>query len=113
MIQLLQNETQNAMKMMTMSKDIADENGAKAGSVGALFEKIAQAVEEMQAMNHQIATAAEEQSVVAEEINRRVSDVNDIADQTAVSSNETAESTERLAALGAQLQSSIAGFKIR
>lgn len=111
MIQQLQSESQNAVKMMDVSQNLANNNANMAQEVGKLFEQIAKAVSDVQQMNHQIATAAEEQSVVAEEINRRVADVNEIADQSAASSNETAEATERLAALGAQLQVSISGFK--
>ncbi len=112
MIQQLQQESQNAVKMMEVSQHLASGNSDMAASVGVLFEQIAKAVSDVQQMNHQIATAAEEQSVVAEEINRRVAEVNDIAELSATSSNETAEATERLAALGAQLKVSISGFKV-
>ncbi|KFZ38904.1 hypothetical protein HR45_00410 [Shewanella mangrovi] len=113
MIQRLQDEAHNSLKLMGTSRDIANTNATSAGNVGTLFDRIATAVSNVQEMNHQIATAAEEQSVVAEEINRRVAQVNEIADQTAVASNETAEATERLAALGSQLKVSISGFKVR
>ncbi|MCH1923805.1 methyl-accepting chemotaxis protein [Shewanella sp. C32] len=112
MIQQLQQESQNAVKMMEVSQNLASGNSDMASAVGELFEQIAKAVSDVQQMNHQIATAAEEQSVVAEEINRRVAEVNDIAGLSATSSNETAEATERLAALGAQLKVSISGFKV-
>ncbi len=45
-------------------------------------------VSEIQAMNIQIATAAEEQSAVAEEINASVVNVNNIADQSAAAVEE-------------------------
>ncbi|QSX34147.1 HAMP domain-containing protein [Shewanella avicenniae] len=110
MIQKLQDEAHNSLRLMGTSREIAMANADAAGSVGALFERIASAVSHIQSMNQQIATAAEEQSVVAEEINRRVVQVNDIADETALASNETAEATERLAALGTQLKGAIARF---
>ncbi len=63
-------------------------------------------------MNIQIATAAEEQSAVAEEINASVVNVNNIADQSAAAVEETSASSAELARLGQSLQSLVARFKI-
>ena len=48
----------------------------------------------------QIATAAEEQSLVADEINRSVVNVNGIADQSAAAVEETSAASAELAPLG-------------
>ena len=63
-------------------------------------------------MNHQIAAAAEQQSVVAEEINRSVLKVRDISEQTAPASEETASSSIELARLGVHLQGLVSRFKV-
>jgi methyl-accepting chemotaxis protein len=63
-------------------------------------------------MNLQIATAAEQQSSVAEEINRSVLNVRDVADQSAEAARETAVSTAELARLGNELQLLISRFKV-
>lgn len=47
-------------------------------------------------MNEQIASAAEEQCSVAEEINRNVVNVRDIAENTVNNANQTAESSALL-----------------
>ncbi|QSX35292.1 methyl-accepting chemotaxis protein [Shewanella avicenniae] len=112
MIQSLQSESALALQRMASSREIAMANALNAGNVGEMFTRIANAVNDVQQMNQQIATAAEEQSVVAEEINRRIVEVNEISDQTAASSQETSAAAERLAALGTQLQNSISGFKV-
>ena len=63
-------------------------------------------------MNQQIATAAEQQSVVAEEISRSVVDVRDVSEQTAAASEETAASSVELARLGSQVQTMVSRFWI-
>jgi hypothetical protein len=50
-------------------------------------------VSNIQAMNQQIAAAAEQQGAVAEEISRSVVNVRDISGQTATASDETAASS--------------------
>jgi len=63
-------------------------------------------------MNTQIATAAEEQFSVSEEINRNIISVSDLGSQTAAGANETTASSEELARLAVGLQSLISQFKV-
>lgn len=63
-------------------------------------------------MNQQIAAAAEQQSSVAEEINRSVLNVRDVSEQTAAASEETAASSVELARLGTHLQTLVGRFKV-
>lgn len=77
-----------------------------------LLTAITQTVSEIQAMNMQIATAAEEQSLVADEINRSVVNVNGIADQSAAAVEETSAASAELAQLGQALQGLVGQFKI-
>ena len=59
-----------------------------------------------------MASAAEEQSAVAEEISRSVVNVRDVSEQTAAASEETAASSTELARLGGQLQSMVSRFRL-
>lgn len=59
----------------------------------------------------QIATASEQQSVVAEEINRSVLNVRDVSEQAVTAGEETAASSVQLARLGAGLQILVGKFK--
>ncbi|MDT4854503.1 IS66 family transposase ISPsy43 [compost metagenome] len=77
---------------------------------GALAS-IAEAVTVISEMNQQIAAAAEQQSAVAEEINRSVTSIRDIADQSAAAMDETASSSIRLAELGRELQGIAGHFR--
>jgi methyl-accepting chemotaxis protein len=63
-------------------------------------------------MNQQIAAAAEQQSAVAEEINRSVLNVRDVSEQTSSASEETAASSAELARLGIHLQSLVGRFRV-
>jgi len=63
-------------------------------------------------MNLQIATAAEEQSAVAEEINRNVTRISNIADNTSSGATQTAHSSEDLLRLTAELRRLVSQFKL-
>ncbi|WP_460137517.1 methyl-accepting chemotaxis protein [Pseudomonas sp. S1_E04] len=80
-------------------------------AVSAL-ENITGKVSIIQSMNHQIATAAQQQSAVTEEINRSVIRVRDISDQTANACEETATSSNELARLGHALERLVERFKV-
>ena len=63
-------------------------------------------------MKTQIATAAEEQSSVAEEINRNIISVNNLGTQNAAGAHESRATSEELARLASGLQELIAQFKV-
>lgn len=79
---------------------------------GASLGNITKTVSAIQAMNLQIAAAAEEQSAVAEQINRSIVEVRNISEQTARSSDDTANSSAALARLGVELQKQVQHFQI-
>ncbi|HAB90916.1 MAG TPA: methyl-accepting chemotaxis protein, partial [Pseudomonas sp.] len=104
----LQHGSQNAVDMMDSSRTLASLTLEHAQQAGDELAAIMRTVSEIQAMNIQIATAAEEQSAVAEEINASVVNVNNIADQSAAAVEETSASSAELARLGQSLQSLVA-----
>lgn len=108
----LQHGSQNAVEMMDNSRTMAHLTLEHAQQASDELAAIMRTVSEIQAMNIQIATAAEEQSAVAEEINASVVNVNNIADQSAAAVEETSASSAELARLGQSLQSLVARFKI-
>ncbi|WJV24466.1 methyl-accepting chemotaxis protein [Pseudomonas chlororaphis] len=73
---------------------------------------ITQQVSDIQQMSLLIATAAEEQSAVAEEINRSILNVRETADQSAQASAEITTSSVELAQLGGDLQGLVKRFKV-
>ncbi|MNT89612.1 Methyl-accepting chemotaxis protein McpS [compost metagenome] len=73
---------------------------------------IAAAVSLIQQMNQQIAAAAEQQSSVAEEINRSVTQIRSSADQSALAMHGNASSSVELAQLGRDLKGMVGHFRL-
>jgi methyl-accepting chemotaxis protein len=73
---------------------------------------IATAVSLIQQMNQQIAAAAEQQSSVAEEINRSVTSIRASADQSSLAMQGNAASSIELAQLGGELKGMVGHFRL-
>ena len=73
---------------------------------------IAAAVSLIQQMNQQIAAAAEQQSSVAEEISRSVTQIRGSADQAALAMQDNARSSVELAQLGSDLKGMVGHFRL-
>ncbi|MGJ3443477.1 methyl-accepting chemotaxis protein [Pseudomonas sp. Je.1.5.c] len=73
---------------------------------------IATAVSLIQQMNQQIAAAAEQQSSVAEEISRSVTQIRGSADQAALAMRDNAQSSVQLAQLGEELKGMVGHFRL-
>ncbi len=73
---------------------------------------IAAAVSLIQQMNQQIAAAAQQQSSVAEEINRSVTQIRSSADQSALAMQGNASSSIELAQLGNDLKGMVGHFRL-
>jgi methyl-accepting chemotaxis protein len=63
-------------------------------------------------MTTQIASAAEEQSAVAEEINRNIVNIGHVVDQASSGMKETAGASDELNRLAEQLQAVVMRFKL-
>ncbi|MBU2022355.1 MAG: methyl-accepting chemotaxis protein, partial [Gammaproteobacteria bacterium] len=108
----LQNGAQESLDKMLKSRDLSTKNAEQAKEVLALFANISEQVGYVQDMNNQIATAAEEQSQVSDEINRSVENVRQLADRTTEGSIESVAAVSNLRALSHQLKSLTDRFKI-
>ena len=80
MIEQLQQGTLAAVQAMNESKDVAGLTMEKSDEANASLGRIKDAIMEITDMNLQIASAAEQQSLVAEEINRSTIKVKELAD---------------------------------
>lgn len=108
----LQTGTQQVATIMDNSRNLTDSSVELTRRAGGSLESITRTVSAIQSMNQQIAAAAEQQSAVAEEINRSVLNVRDVSEQTSASSEETAASSVELARLGTHLQTLVGRFKV-
>ena len=107
----LHNGTQQVADIMDSSRTLTDNSVALTRDAGEALAAIARTVAVIQEMNPQIAAAAEQQSAVAEEINRSVLKVRDVSEQTAAASEETAAASVQLTRLSVDLQTLVGKFK--
>jgi len=111
-IERLQSGAQAAVQAMEEGRSKAHISVERAEDAGVSLEAILQAVGAISDMNAQIASAAEEQSVVAEEINRNVVNITQITTETATAAHATTETSGNLAGLAMDLQGQIGQFKL-
>lgn len=111
MIDRLQQGTQGAVAAMRRSSEAGDGTSTRANEAGASLDTIGQLIGTINSMNAQIASAAEEQTAVAEEINRSVHQiavaVESVADETrhsAMTSRNLTELNQRLGRLVGQFR---------
>ncbi len=112
MIEKLQSGAHDAVEVMNVSQSRAGETVNHANQAGDALNSIAGSVERINDMNLQIASAAEEQSSVAEEINQNVVRIADIAQDTSTSMQQIASSSEDLAQLSTRLDHLVGNFKV-
>ena len=112
LVTALQNSAGNSVSAMTSSTTMASKTLERAAATGQTIERIALAVEDSKQYNNQIATAAEQQTSVAEEISQNITRIRDVTDQSAASSRQTASSSNELARLGSELQNLVSRFRL-
>ncbi|MFP5423785.1 MAG: methyl-accepting chemotaxis protein [Gammaproteobacteria bacterium] len=112
MIDRLQKGTQDAVTAMRRSSDAGDVTSEQANRAGTSLDAIAQLIATINAMNAQIASAAEEQTAVAEEINRSVHKIAVAVDSVADETQQGAQTARNLAGLGERLGALVRQFRI-
>ncbi len=108
----LRDGVRRSVERMQESGTLVEMTVQDANHTELALSGIAEAVSVIHQMNQQIAAAAEQQSAVAEEINRSVTSIRDIADQSALAMEETASSSTQLASLGRDLQAMAGHFRL-
>ena len=109
-IQGLQNNSQQAVEIMDKSCEIAYDCISKSEQAGNSLIKINEVVDNCAAMNIQIATAAEEQSAVAEEINANVVVIHDLSQETSKNTVKLSVAASELNTLADKLRCSTEQF---
>ncbi|MFN3768917.1 MAG: methyl-accepting chemotaxis protein [Ectopseudomonas guguanensis] len=112
MIDRLQQGTQQSVTSMRRSSDAGELTSEQANKAGESLDAIAQLIATINAMNAQIASAAEEQTAVAEEINRSVHQIAVAVDSVADETERGAQTARSLAGLGERLGALVRQFRI-
>lgn len=112
MIERLQAGASDAVTAMEQGRTMAETSVEHAAKAREALEAITGIIATINEMNTQIASAAEQQSTTAEEINRNVVNIREIAGDTSEEARNTAAATDDLARLAVQLQALVGKFKL-
>ncbi len=112
LISRLQDAAKQTVDVMSVSKERANESANNSEAAGKAMEAIRHAVESITAMNLQSASAAEEQSAVAEEMSRNIATISHIALDTQSSAQQSAQASHDLARLASELHKLASRFKV-
>ncbi|CRM03256.1 methyl-accepting chemotaxis protein [Pseudomonas sp. 8 R 14] len=112
MISNLQSGSDRASSSMQETLGKAQDGARKVERAGELLLEIAEGVASISDRNLQIASAAEEQSAVSEDINRNVNEINDLVIQVSAGAEQTAITSQELARLAEHQQRLVNRFKV-
>ena len=112
MIDQLQTGSRNAVKAMQSSADQAQSVVDQSNQASESLVSISDAVGRINEMSTQIASAAEEQSAVSEEINHNLIKIDTMAAENSKGAEENASAGHSLAEMANQLQEMIKQFKV-
>ncbi|RON36479.1 methyl-accepting chemotaxis protein [Pseudomonas frederiksbergensis] len=112
LVSALRLAAQSSVQQIQSSGELVKLAVSDALQTESALGSIAAAVSLIQQMNQQIAAAAEEQSSVAEEINRSVTSIRASADQSSLAMQGNAASSIELAQLGVELKGMVGHFRL-
>lgn len=112
MIGSLKQGAENAVSSMYAGQAATGTGVESSQRTGASLTAITGQVERISDMNHQVATATEEQSAVTEEINRNVQGISDLARATAGEVRACREDCQTLQRLADDLARQMSSFKL-
>ncbi|PIW61641.1 methyl-accepting chemotaxis protein, partial [Shewanella sp. CG12_big_fil_rev_8_21_14_0_65_47_15] len=112
MIATLQLGVKEAVSAMEVGINQVDDANDKANQAGQALKEIVTSVDNITELNTHIATAAEEQSSVAESINRSIIAISDIAEHSTTSAVELSESVINLTKLASSMRNQVSAFRL-
>jgi len=109
----LKAEANNAVISMDKGTESANLCLEKSAQTSKTFEEAAESVITISDLNIQIATAAEQQSAVAEEINQNLVNISELADVTSAGAQETSEANIAITQQVNDLHSNLSVFTVK
>ena len=113
MILRLQKGSREAVQAMHNGQDQAKQTVDEAGQADGALHSIRHSVDTIMAMNTQIASATEQQTAVAHEINRNLVTIHDVAVTTQHAVNHIDETSHALAEIVAKLLTMTRSFQVK
>ena len=112
MIDSLQSGARNAVEVMSQGSLQAQASVQQAIEAGESLDAIKKSVSSINDMNTHIAAAAEEQSLVAEEINQSIVNITQLGEHSAMGAEQTSTACDDLSRLAVDLKTVVSQFKI-
>lgn len=110
-IESLQRGAREAVSVMEEGRSEAQVSVEQAAKAGDTLQSIVAAVATINEMNDQIATAADQQGKVAEEINQSISNIIHVAESSSGQVGELAQASQDLGAIADELRGLVGHFK--
>jgi methyl-accepting chemotaxis protein len=111
-ISSLQTRTKDIVSHMAACRTQGQESADQASSAGQMLEEITQDVSMIMEMNTAIATAIQEQSTVASEVNQHVVMIRDVAESSGQAAIQNGQMSEELSQQAEVLNNEVNQFKV-
>lgn len=112
LLEKLQKDASRAVSAMDETKVTCEQTAENANKVAAGLDSVSDSIIEINDLSSQIATASEEQSSVAEEVNRNMTTIREMVLNLTENGKATLDSTQNLATVNSQLSSLVGKFKV-
>ncbi|PCJ33342.1 MAG: chemotaxis protein [Gammaproteobacteria bacterium] len=112
MVGRLQGGARAAVAVMSEGRESAKTSVEKAASAGEALDKITAMITTMDKMSEEISGAVNEQTSVADGINKGIVKISKISELTATGAQESSAAVDKMAALAVRLQEAASKFKV-
>ncbi|MEH6445764.1 MAG: methyl-accepting chemotaxis protein [Oceanospirillaceae bacterium] len=112
-IDALQLDAKTAVASMEEVSQLAEEKTEEVVDVSKLLNNINSQIEDLDQLNRQIASAAEQQNLAADEININVVNISHVADQSSEDAIEGTKISQQLLDLSLELNRQVSQFKLK
>ncbi len=111
-IEELQRAAHRTIESMGRDREGVAQSVDKTTATGEAFAAILPSVASIDEMNMQIAAAVEQQSTAVAEINRNLSNINQLTDQVADGAKQTADASQSMAVVARELEETVNQFSV-
>ncbi|WP_248731321.1 methyl-accepting chemotaxis protein [Pseudomonas sp. MWU13-2517] len=108
----IQQGTQGTVDALNSSAEHASQTLQRANSAGSALEKITAAISQISQRNLVIASAAEQQALVARDVDRSLVNIRDLSTQTAAGATQTSAASQELSRLAVDLNGLVTRFVV-
>ncbi|WP_213881857.1 methyl-accepting chemotaxis protein [Pseudomonas sp. dw_358] len=112
MITAMRSGSAQALSSMQASTQRAGDTLALAEGAGSALSEITASIDQIHQRNMVIASAAEEQAQVAKEVDRNITNIRDLSQQSSSGAGQISDASHELARLAATLNEAVARFRV-